>query len=132
MTAVAKVGTPSLSTAIPPTSCNISGFHAGEALAAGDACYIKTSDGLVYRSTGAAANAAAAVDGFVPADCPIGEATSLYFNVQFYYGTGLTIGSYVYLSGTVAGGLDTAASTGGVNPIGRVIDATRIRVVPSY
>ena len=132
MAAISKVGTPSLSTAIPPTSCNISGFHAGEALAAGDACYIKTSDGLIYRSTGAALNAAAVVDGFVPADCPIGEATSLYFDVQFYYGAALSPGSYVYLSGTTAGGLDTAASTGGLTPIGRVIDATRIRLVPSY
>jgi hypothetical protein len=132
MASIAKVGTPSLSTAIPPTSCNISGFKAGEALAAGDAVYIKTSDGLIYRSTGAAANAAAAVDGFVPADCPIGEATSIYFNVQFYYGAALSPGSYVYLSGTVLGGLDTAPSTGGVNPIGRVIDATRIRLVLSY
>lgn len=131
MTAVAKSGTPSISTGAPPTSCSVSGLIAGEALSAGDACYIKSSDGKVYKSTGTAANAAAVVDGFAPTDCPIGEATSLYWHVNFYYGAGLTPGSFVYLS-TTAGALEDAATTGGTVPIGRVIDASRIWVRKSY
>jgi hypothetical protein len=49
-------------------------------------------------------------------------------DVNFRYGAGLTPGATLYLSGTVAGGLADAASTGGTAPIGFVIDATRIRV----
>lgn len=131
MAAVAKSGTPSISTAAPPTSCSVSGLIAGEALTAGDACYIKTSDGKVYKSNGTAANAAAVVDGFAPADCPIGEATSLYWHVNFRYGAALSPGSFVYLS-TTAGLLEDAATTGGTVPVGRVIDATRIWVRKSY
>lgn len=132
MVAIVKASGVSITTAVPPTSCNISGLLAGEALAAGDACYIKTSDGRVYRSIGTALNAAAAVDGYVPADTAIGEALSLYFHVQFQYGAALSPGTFCYLSGTVPGGLDTVASTGGTMAIGRVIDATRIRLNLSY
>lgn len=131
MTTIAKSGKPSISTGAPDTSCSVSGLIAGEALSAADACYIKTSDGKVYKSTGAAANAAAVVDGFAPDDCPIGEATSLYWDVNFRYGAALSPGSFAYLSAT-AGLLDTAATTGGLVPIGRVIDATRIYLFKSY
>ena len=62
MAAISKSGTPSLSTAIPPTTNSLSGLYAGEAIAAGDACYIKTSDGKVYRSIGTAANATNGID----------------------------------------------------------------------
>jgi hypothetical protein len=132
MAAINKSGTPSMSTAAPPTNCSISGLYAGEAISAGDACYIKTSDGKVYKSTGAAANAAAVVDGFAPSDYSTGDAMSLYWNVNFRYGASLSPGSFAYLSGTTAGGLDTATSTGGTVPIGRVVDATRIYVFKSY
>jgi len=54
MTAITRSTVPSLTTAVPPTSCNLSGLTAGAALAIGDACYIKTSDGKVYPSSGAA------------------------------------------------------------------------------
>lgn len=131
MAAIAKSGTPSLSTAIPPTTHSISGLYAGEAISAGDACYIKTSDGKVYKSTGAAANAAAVVDGFALADCPIGEALSLYWGVNLRYGANLSPGTFAYLD-TTAGGLSDVATTGGTVPIGRVIDATRIYVKKSY
>lgn len=53
MTAIAKSGTPSITTAAPPTNCSLSGLFTGEAVAAGDACYIKSSDGKIYKSTGA-------------------------------------------------------------------------------
>jgi len=132
LTAIAKSGTPSISTPAPDVEHSVSGLYAGEALSAGDACYIKTSDGKVYKSTGAAANAAAVVDGFVPSDTPIGEACSLYYGVRWRYGAALSPGSFAYLSGTTSGGLDTATSTGGTVPIGRVIDATRIDLFRSY
>jgi hypothetical protein len=55
MTAITRStgGTLSITTPVPPTSCNLSGLTAGAAIAAGDACYIKTSDGKVYPSSGA-------------------------------------------------------------------------------
>src|SRR5207249_8637330 len=111
MAAVSKTGTPSISTSVPPTNACWSGFYAGEALGAGDPCYIKTSDGKVYKSDGTSANAAAVVDGYPPTDCPIGEATSLYAGVTFRYGASLSPGSFVYLA--AGGGLADAASTGG-------------------
>jgi hypothetical protein len=58
MTAITRSTTPSLTTAVPPTSCNLSGLTAGAAIAIGDACYIKTSDGKVYPSSGAAVGVA--------------------------------------------------------------------------
>ncbi len=121
MPSVAKVGKPSLVTAVPPTSCNLSGLHAGEAIAAGDACYIKSADGLVYRSNGTvASDPSNVVDGFASSDCPLGGAISLYYGVRFAYGAGMTPGTFLYLD-TVPGGLNTAPTAGGVAPIARVV-----------
>ena len=47
------------------------------------------------------------------------------------YGSGLTPGAMYYLSGTTAGGLDTATSTGGTAPIAFALDTTRIRFTGS-
>lgn len=131
MAAIAKSGTPSLSTVNPGPEHRITGLVAGEDLAAWDACYIKASDGLVYKSTGAAANAAAKVRGFAFVAAQAGEAVSLYFDVNVRYGAGLTPGADVYLSGATAGALADAASTGGTAPIGFVVDATRIHLTQS-
>jgi hypothetical protein len=128
--AVSKSGTPSLASVLPPQNCQHAGLLAGEAIAAGDACYIK-SDGKVWLSTGAAANAAAKVRGFAAEAAASGEAVTLFWNVTLRYGAGLTPGADYYLSGTTAGGLDTAASTGGTAPIGYAVDATRIYVKQS-
>jgi hypothetical protein len=130
MAAIAKSGTPSLCSSLPPQSQQTAGLRAGEALAAGDACYIAAA-GTVFRSTGAAANAAAKVRGYAAEACAIGEAVTLFFAVNFNYGSGLTPGADVFLSGTTAGGLDTVASTGGTGPIGYAIDATRIHLMQS-
>ena len=43
-------------------------------------------------------------------------------------GAALTPGATLYLSGTTAGGLADAASTGGTGVIGFVVDATRVRL----
>ncbi len=131
MPALAKSGTPSLSTTLPCAAHKITGLLAGEDIAAGDACYIK-SDGKVWRSSGAAANAAAVVDGFAAIAAKSGEAVTLVFDVNMHYAAGMTPGTPYYLSGTTAGGLDTAASTGGTVPVARAIDATRLRVKRSW
>lgn len=129
MSTVAKSGTPSLSSVLPPANHKISGLLAGEAIAAGDACYIK-NDGLVWKSTGTAANAAAKVRGFAAQAAAVGEAVTLYWGVNFRYGAGLTPGADVFLSAT-AGLLDSAATTGGTAPIGFCVDATRIFLTQS-
>lgn len=127
MATVAASGTPSLSSVLPPQSQQIAGLLAGEALTAGAPCYIKASDGKVYLSTGTAANAAAKVDGWAAEACAIGEAVTLFFDVNFRYGAGMTPGTRLYVSGT-AGTLVDAATTGGTAPVGFVVDATRIHV----
>lgn len=131
MAEVAKSGTPSYSSVVPPQSATIVGLIAGEAIGANDACYIKAADGMVYKATGAANNAAADVAGFAFTACPAGEAITLVCEGNIRYGSGLTISAKLYLSGTVAGGLADAASTGGLAPIAVAIDATRIRILPS-
>ena len=129
MADIAKSGTPSLASVAPPASSRISGLLAGEDIAAGDACYIK-SDGKVWRSTGAAANAAAKVRGYAFVAAKSGEAVTLYFDVNLNYGAGLTPGADYYLSAT-AGALADAASVGGTAPVAYAVDATRIHVMPS-
>lgn len=127
MAEIAKSGTPSLATTTTQVS-SLAGLLAGEAISAGDACYIKAADGKVWKATGAAANAAAKVRGYAAQDASVGEAVTLLWNVRMRYGAGLTPGANVYLSGTVAGGLADAASTGGTAPVGFVVDATRIHL----
>lgn len=130
MAELAKSGVPSLSTTLPCPAHSISGLLAGEAIAAGDACYIATT-GLVMRSTGAAATAPAKVRGFAAKAASINEAVTLYHDVNFYYGAAMTPGTPYFLSGTVAGGLADAASTGGTAPVAYAVDATRLRVLES-
>ena len=127
MAEITKVGKPTPSTPVPSPEHRIAGLLAGEALVAGDACRVN-SDGKVYRSSGAAANANAKVHGYAAVDTPIGEAVSLLFGMNFVYGSGLTPGASLFLSGTVAGGLADAASTGGTAPIGFVVDPTRVHL----
>ena len=125
MALLAKSGTPGLASPTPSRENTITGLLAGEALAAGDVCYIH-SNGSVMRSNGAAANAAAVAVGICPAATPVGEAVTLFINVNFHYGAALTPGTPLYVA-TTAGGLDTAATTGGTVAVARVIDASRIR-----
>jgi hypothetical protein len=129
MATVAKSGTPSISTTTPCPAHHISGLTAGEAIAAGDLCYV-ASTGLVMKSNGTSANAAAKVDGMALQAAAIGEGVSLYFDVNVRYGSGMTPGARLYLQ-TTAGLISDAATTGGTAPIGFVIDATRIRVLQS-
>lgn len=126
MAAVTLTGTPSLTTTLPCPAHHISGLLAGEALDAGNLVYIK-SDGKVWKSNGTSANAAAKVDGIVMVATAVGEAASVYNDVNVRYGAGLTPGARLYLS-TTAGLIVDATTTGGTAPIGFVIDATRVRI----
>lgn len=104
-------------------------LYAGEALDPAAPCYIKASDGLVYMSNGAVANEAAKVDGFTARAVAAGQPVTLYgIGARFGYGSGLTPGANFYL-GATAGRLDTAATTGGLVPIARAINATDLRVI---
>jgi len=132
MAAIAKSGVPTLSHVVPPAVNRYTGLIAGEPIAAGDLCYISAVDGRIYRSSGAAANAAAVVDGMALQAAAIGEACTLNYDVNVRYGAGLTPGIFLYLSGTVPGGYDTVASTGGTVPVGRTLDGTRIHTMRSY
>lgn len=128
MALITKSGTPSLATALPCAASQVgSGLLAGEAIAAGDACYIKGSDGKVWRSNGTADNEAAHCDGFAAKAAAVGEAVTLYTDVEFHYGAGLTPGVAYYV-GATAGRLDSAATTGGRTPVAFAVTATRIRV----
>ncbi len=127
MAAITKTGTPSMSSVLPPANCKISGLLAGEAIGAGDPCYIKAADGKVWLSTGAATGVAAKVRGFAAQAAPVGEAVTLVFDVNIRYGAALVPGTDVFL-GATAGALADVASTGGTGAIGFVVDATRIHV----
>jgi hypothetical protein len=131
MAEISKSGTPSLASLTTQVE-SISGLVAGEALGAFDACYIKDTDGKVYKSTGAAANPAAKVRGFAAQAVAAGEPITLYTNPRVRYGASLTPGAQYFLSGTTAGGIADAASTGGTGQIGFAVDAVRIQFNPSY
>lgn len=129
MVDIAKNGIPSLSTALPGPECFISGLYAGEAIAAGDACYIN-SDGKVWRSVGTTANAAAKVDGFALRAAPSGGPVTIATDVSLNYGSGLTPGAR-YFASTNPGQLATATTTGGTAAVATAVDATRIHVYQS-
>jgi hypothetical protein len=112
--------TPSLTSLTPAYENQHPGLKAGEVLAAGDACYIK-SDNTVWRSNGTAVNAAAQVDGFAAEECAVGEAITLYHGVRFRYGANLTPGAKLFVSATAPGGLADVATTGGTAWVAKVI-----------
>jgi hypothetical protein len=122
-----KSGLPSLSTTHPCPAHRPTGLKAGEDIAAGDFVYVKT-DGLLWRATGAAANAAALAIGMAAAAAKAGEACTPLHGVYANYGSGLTPGTRYYISGTVPGGLADAASTGGTVPVAYAWDATQIYI----
>lgn len=114
--------------AIPPCNRPCEKMYAGEDIDIMCPVYVK-NDGLVWKANGTSANAAARVRGFTFRACKTGEAITFGFGVSAQYGTGLTPGADYYL-GTTAGGLDTAATTGGTSPIAYALDATRIFILP--
>jgi predicted RecA/RadA family phage recombinase len=133
MAEVTKGVIPSLSTPAASPPDLISGLLAGEDIAAGDAVYLK-NDGKIWKATGAAANAAAKCIGFAVKAASAGEAVTVArvnSGIMIGYhpkvgGSDVAAGTPLYLSGTVAGGLADAASTGGTAPIAIAIGDGRI------
>jgi hypothetical protein len=119
MATIAKSGVPSLATALPPQNEQIPGLLAGEAIAGGDLCTI-AANGTVMKT----AAAGATVHGVAAFQAQVGQAVTLYRNVRFGYGAGLTPGTIVRVSPTVAGAIDDA---GAGTIVGFVVDATRIQ-----
>ncbi len=130
MVEITRAGTPSVLSVLPLAANRITGVLAGEDIAAGDACYIDRNV-WVYRSIGAAADAAADVRGFATAVAKRGEAVILAFDVTLRYGEDLPPSDGLYLSGKVPGGLADTPSAGAAMPVAFVVDATRIHVLPS-
>lgn len=134
MAAFAKpAAKPSLASILLPPHKKISGLIAGEDLDWLDPCYIKASDGKVYRSTGAAVNAAAKVRGYaaMPAKAAQGDAVTLIRDFVAGWASAVAPGTDLYVD-TTAGGLSTTATTGGTGPVGFVIDANRVYLDRSY
>lgn len=126
MAEVTRVGNPTL--ASPRIdSFSLAGCRVGADVIAGDVLYLLAADGLWYPATGAAANAAARARGMIEQPTKAGEVVTVWFQARFAYGPNVagTVtppGSFLYLSGTVAGGLADAASVGGTAPIAWVVD----------
>ena len=125
MADITRTGTPSLASRTPPQTAVINTM-AGEALLAGDICYLGTA-GTAFKSNGTAANAAAKVRGICFHDAALGEAVSLYHDVAVRYGAGMVIGTNIFASGA-AGNISDIATIGGTGAIGFVESATVIRV----
>ncbi len=123
--------TPSFASVLPPTTSRITGLLAGESLASGDVVYI-ASDGTVMKASGAAVNAAAKVRGMCLIPTDAGEAATIATNCEVRYANALTPGAALYVSGVTAGNLADAASTGGTQACGFVIDAQRIYIMPVH
>jgi hypothetical protein len=123
MADIVKTITPSLVTPIPVDGASRSNYPApaGEAIAAGDAIYMK-SDGKYWRSIGTTLNAAAAkCDGFAMKAYAVGQVVTAYFNVEMAYGpANMTIGQRLFV-GAAAGALADAATTGGTGAVAVVI-----------
>lgn len=130
MAAVTRSALVHIDTVTASKAGTVSGKLAGEAIARGDFCYIKGSDGRIYKAIGTAANEAAVVAGVAFAPAVAGEAVTLYKPptiLEYADGT-LTPGIPLYL-GLVAGQLDTAAQLGHPAPLAHAIDAFRIQLV---
>jgi hypothetical protein len=127
MATISKSGTPSLATINPGVEHQPGkGLLAGEAIAAGDLCYIK-NDGKIWRSNGTSVNAAAKCVGIAAKAADSGQPITVLRGVSFNYGASMTPGAAVYVSAT-AGAIDDAATTGGTAPVGFCEDATKIFV----
>lgn len=130
---------PSLLTLNPPTSCYVTPLVAGEALKPGAVCHISPVDGLVYNSFGGGATAYAVgplgleptgytdaslaqVDGWnIEQVFGAGEAVGLMTDVLMNWcNVAQTAAKKLYVSGTVIGGLDDAASTNGTAFVAKV------------
>lgn len=128
MAALARptLGEPSLTTKTPPPNARVGSGYAAATLPAGSPCYFGT-DGSVNLSSGAAANAAAVVDGWTMQDYAVGESATLYTDVNIGYGkNGAVASGTSYYLGATAGTLDSSPTTGGTVIIARGIPDNNI------
>lgn len=121
MAAIVKHGRPSLSSLTPPSNEAVSGLRAGEEIKAGDLCTVSESTGLVMKHTDGVVHGIA-----TDQDRSAGESVTLFRNVRVAYGKGMTPGTAVFASASVAGGLDDSGGEDGV-AIGWVVDGERIQ-----
>lgn len=114
------IASASLATLTPCNAHQLGPYYAGEALKAGNPCYVK-ADGTAWRSNGTAVNAAAKVNGWCVKDTEVGRPVTLYHNVLIAWGP-LTpaYGTPLFVSAT-AGSLDDAATTGGTASVAVVV-----------
>jgi hypothetical protein len=108
---------------LPQVNKHCGNLYAGMALDGGDATYIHT-DGKVYKSLDTGASTLCArVHGFVARKCGANEVVTLIHGCEVAYSdaSGMTPGALLYLSGSVAGGLDTAA-TNSHAPVGHAVN----------
>lgn len=101
-------------------------------LKAGDLVYLADASGVptLTKADGTAATAPALSVGMVLKDSPAGEKAVAWSGVEVKYAaSGLTAGARVYASAT-AGAIDDGATTGGTVPIGIVVNATNIYILP--
>lgn len=82
---------------------------AGEALTAGDYCYINSSDEIVRASAAPGGHEAT---GFVLASSALADPATIYFEGRNTAHTGLTPGARYFLSATVPGGVTTTPVVG--------------------
>lgn len=137
MSDITKPTSTSPATNLVPDTNRFGPFPAGEDIAAGDACYQKAADGKIYRSlaTTTATDETNIVDGYATAKATAGQRqpVTLYSGVKFPYGTGLTPGVAVFLSGVTAGGLATTSIAGQTKVLGRIMaDGVRVILLRSY
>lgn len=107
----------------------ITGLIAGSALVLGAACYILSTDGLVYPSDAVADHEHARCHGFTGRAVAIGEPVTLFgMGTRFRYAAGLTPGAQLFLGILGTGDLDDAATTGDSLGVAVAITATDIVV----
>jgi hypothetical protein len=129
-TLVVKSAKASIDTSTGLVNQPITGLIAGENIANCDIVYIKASDGLVYRTTAAAADEKARMAGIAPRAANAGEPITIMpgpGQVAKYSDALLTPGAILYLA-EGAGALSTTATTGDAVGVAQAIDDTNIRL----
>lgn len=129
------VTNPTLSTPWPAKENLITGLLAGEDLGWADVVFLQT-DGKWYKASGAAATINARASGFTTNGAKLGDpVTVIRKNSGVCIGYRPKIGAAdaapgtrFFLSGTVAGGLADAASTGGTEVLAYALGDGRILV----
>jgi hypothetical protein len=130
MAIIPKVSDAGMDAATAQVAPQITGLYAGEDLGIAAPCYIKSSDGKVYMSLGAAANEAAEVIGFAPRDVKSGQPVTLFGKgTRFRYGSALTPGDKYYLASSLAGRVNSTPTTGDSTGVLQAITATDVRVI---